>query len=336
LPADRSRRAGGGRKRLTERDPALVPALEALVDPLARGDPESPLRWTTKSTYHLAATLRDQGHPLGPWKVGQLLRERNYSLQGNRKTLEGRQHPDRDAQFQHINETTAAFQERGQPVISVDTKKKELVGPYANGGQEWQGVGAPERVRMHDFPDQELGKAIPYGVYDLHFNEGWVSVGVEHDTAEFAVATIGRWWEAMGQARYPEATELLITADGGGSNGCRTRLWKVELQGLADRTGLTITVCHFPPGTSKWNKIEHRLFSEITKNWRGQPLTCLATIVSLIARTRTETGLVVRAELDEGSYPTGRQISLAEMAALLLEPASFHGEWNYTLRPHAK
>ena len=333
LPPSRSRRAGGGRKSLTARDPTLVAALEALVDPLARGDPESPLRWTTKSTYHLAATLQSQGHAIGPWKVGQLLRDRNYSLQGTRKTLEGNQHPDRDAQFQHINDTATAFQERGQPVVSVDTKKKELVGNFANGGQEWHGVGAPELVRMHDFPDKELGKATPYGIYDLLFNEGWVSVGIDHDTAAFAVATLARWWKEMGQARYPEATELMITADGGGSNGYRVRQWKVELQEFADRSGLTITVCHFPPGTSKWNKIEHRLFSAITKNWRGKPLTCLATIVSLIAKTCTTTGLRVRAALDEASYPTGRKVTPAEMAALRLEPADFHGEWNYTLRP---
>ena len=332
-PQGRIRRPGGGRKSLTEHDPALVAALDALVDPLARGDPESPLRWTTKSTYQLAAALRAQGHPIGPWKVGQLLRDLGYALQGTRKTKEGKQHPDRDAQFEQINQTASAFQARGQPVVSVDTKKKELVGDFAHGGREWQASGCPEEVRVHDFPDQELGKAIPYGVYDLAANQGWVSVGVDHDTAAFAVATLRQWWEQMGNEQYPAATELLITADGGGSHGARVGLWKVELQAFADAAGLTITVCHFPPGTSKWNKIEHRMFSEISKNWRGRPLTSHETIVSLIGETRTKTGLQVRAALDENAYPTGRKVTKEQLAALQLQPAAFHGEWNYTLRP---
>ncbi len=302
LPPRRVRRPGGGRKPLTAHDPDLVTALEALVDPLARGDPESPLRWTTKSTYQLAATLRAQGHRIGPWKVGQLLRERGYSLQATRKTREGRQHADRDAQFEQIKTTAAQFQARGQPVT-------------------------------HDFPDRDLGKAIPYGVYDLAANAGWVSVGIDHDTAAFAVASIQQWWEQMGAARYPQASELLITADGGGSNGYRLWGWKVGLQRLAEATGLTITVCHFPPGTSKWNKIEHRMFSAITKNWRGRPLESLETIVSLIGETRTRTGLQIQVALDEHAYPTGVKVSPEQRAQLRLEPAAFHGEWNYTLRP---
>jgi hypothetical protein len=332
-PPGRVRRKGGGRKPLTAHDPDLVTALEALVDPLARGDPESPLRWTTKSTYQLAATLRAQGHPVGPWKVGQILRDLGYSLQGTRKTKEGNQHPDRDAQFAHINAQPDAFQARGQPVVSVDTKKKELVGPFQNRGREWQASGCPEEVRVHDFPDRDLGKAIPYGVYDLSANQGWVSVGTDHDTAAFAVATVGAWWEQMGREQYPEATQLLITADGGGSNGSRVRLWKVALQQWADTTGLTITVCHFPPGTSKWNKIEHRMFSEITKNWRGRPLESHEAIVSLIGETHTATGLRIRAALDEHSYPTGTKVSREQLAQVCLEPAAFHGEWNYTIRP---
>ncbi len=332
-PPGRIRRPGGGRKSLTERDPELAAALDALVDPLARGDPESPLRWTSKSTYQLAAALRAQGHPVGPWKVGQLLRDLGYSLQGTRKTKEGKQHRDRDAQFDHINQAARDFQARGQPVVSVDTKKKELVGDFANGGREWQACGCPEEVRGHDFPDKELGKAIPYGVYDLAANQGWVSVGVDHDTAAFAVATVGQWWQQMGKAQYPTATELLITADAGGSNGYRLRVWKVDLQAFADATGLSVSVCHFPPGTSKWNKIEHRMFSEITKNWRGRPLESHETILSLIGATRTATGLQIRAALDENPYPTGRVVSPEEFAQVQLEAASFHGEWNYTLRP---
>jgi hypothetical protein len=331
--ARRVRRPGGGAKRLTEKDPGLVAALEALVDPLARGDPESPLRWTTKSTRKLAATLGTQGHRISHGKVAELLRELGYSLQGTRKVLEGTAHPDRDAQFEYINAQAEAFQAADQPVVSVDTKKKELVGPFAKGGQEWQASGCPEPVRVHDFVDRERGKANPYGVYDLAANEGWVSVGTDHDPAEFAVETLRRWWQEMGQERYPTATRLLITADGGGSNGSQLRLWKVALQAWADSQGLTITVSHFPPGTSKWNKIEHRMFSEISKNWRGRPLLSHEVIVELIASTRTEQGLRIRAALDEGEYPTGKKVPEAAMRALSLERAAFHGEWNYTLHP---
>jgi DDE family transposase len=329
----RLRRPGGGDKPRTVKDATLLRDLEALVDPLARGDPESPLRWTTKSTRKLAAALQAQGHRISRGTVADLLRALDYSLQGTRKVREGQSHPDRDAQFAHINAQAAAFQAAGQPVISVDTKKKELVGPFANQGQEWQARGCPEAVRVHDFRDPERGKANPYGVYDLAANAGWVSVGTDHDTAEFAVETIRRWWQEMGQARYPEATRLLITADGGGSNGRQVRLWKVALQAWADTAGLAISVCHFPPGTSKWNKIEHRMFSQISKNWRGRPLLSHAVIVDLIASTRTEQGLQIRAALDEGAYPTGKKTSDAEMRRLALEPASFHGEWNYTLHP---
>jgi hypothetical protein len=333
MAAGRVRRAGAGRKPLTEQDPRLVDALEALVDPLARGDPESPLRWTTKSTRQLAAVLRAQGHPISYVKVAELLKARDYSLQGNRKVQEGASHPDRDAQFTYINAQAAAFQAQGQPVVSVDAKKKELVGPFRNGGREWQARGCPEEVRVHDFPDPELGKAIPYGVYDLGANEGWVSVGTDHDTAEFAVSSLRRWWEQMGKQRYPSATRLLVTADSGGSNASQGRLWKQALQQWADEVSLTLTVCHFPPGTSKWNKIEHRMFSEITKNWRGRPLVSHQVIIDLIMSTRTQTGLQIRAALDEGKYPTGKKVSDREMAALALERASFHGDWNYTLHP---
>ena len=329
----RVRRPGGGDKPRTAKDPTLLADLEALVDPLARGDPESPLRWTTKSTRKLAAALRAQGHRISHGTVAALLHELDYSLQGTRKVQEGKSHPDRDAQFAYINAQAEAFQAAGQPVISVDTKKKELVGPFANRGQEWQAGGCPEEVRVHDFPDRDRGKAHPYGVYDLAANEGWVSVGTDHDTAEFAVETISRWWREMGQERYPTATRLLITADGGGSNGRQVRLWKVALQAWADAAGLEISVCHFPPGTSKWNKIEHRMFAEISKNWRGRPLISHAVIVDLIARTRTEKGLRIRAALDEAAYPTGKKVADAEMRSLALERAAFHGEWNYTLRP---
>jgi hypothetical protein len=330
----RIRRPGGGSKPLTERDPTLWPALEALVDPVTRGDPQSPLRWTCKSTAQLAHELQRQGHQVGARKVAALLKEHDYSLQGTRKTQEGSAHPDRDQQFQAIKARTQAFQERGQPVVSVDAKKKELVGPFHNGGQEWQPQGAPERVKVHDFPDKELGKAIPYGVYDLTANEGWVSVGIDHDTAEFAVQALGNWWRQMGQERYPAATELLVTGDGGGSNGARNRLWKRELQRLADETGLAITVCHFPPGTSKWNKIEHRMFCHITRNWRGRPLVSHEVIVNLIGSTTTQTGLAIQAELDPHSYPTGITVTAEELAAVRLERAEFHGDWNYTIRPH--
>jgi Rhodopirellula transposase DDE domain len=329
----RLRKPGGGRKRLTETDPQLDAELDRLVAPLTRGDPQSPLRWTCKSTTHLAQALTQQGHPISARAVAQLLNAAGYSLQGNRKTLEGTVHPDRNAQFEHINAQVARFQRRGQPVISVDTKKKELVGPYKNAGREWQKKGEPERVDIHDFPDPELGKVIPYGVFDLSRNEGWVSVGIDHDTAQFAAQAIGRWWHKMGAKRYPNAAALMITADGGGSNGSRCRLWKVALQTLASRLRLPIHVCHFPPGTSKWNKIEHRMFSHITQNWRGRPLISHEVIVSLIANTTTRTGLKIRAELDRGSYPIGIKISNAQLAALNLERDDFHGDWNYIITP---
>ena len=336
-PVDaRLRKEGGGRKRLTETDPGLMSALEQLVEPTSRGDPMSPLRWTCKSTVNLAEALTRQGHPVGPWTVGMLLREAGYSLQSNRKTKEGSGHPDRNAQFEHINTTVQQFQQRGQPVVSVDTKKKELVGPFKNGGREWQPKGEPEEVLVHDFVDELLGKVIPYGVFDLSRNEGWVSVGIDHDTAQFAVQAIGRWWQKMGAKRYPRARELLVTADGGGSNGSRCRLWKVALQELATRLGLPIHVRHFPPGTSKWNKIEHRMFSHITENWRGRPLVSHEVIVNLIANTKTRTGLRIRAELDRGNYPTGIKITDADLNALNLKQAAFHGDWNYALLPQRK
>src|SRR5216683_8187346 len=325
----RIRAPGGGRKPLTSHDPALLSDLEALVEPVTRGDPMSPLRWTCKSTRQLAAELVRQGHQVSHQTVADLLHALDYSLQGTRKTKEGADHPDRDAQFASINDQTRAFQQRGQPVISVDAKKKELVGDFKNGGREWQPAGHPEQVRVHDFLDKQLGKAIPYGVYDVAANQGWVSVGIDHDTAAFAVATVQRWWEQMGRLTYPSATELLITADSGGSNSSHIRLWKTELQRLADETGLRISVCHFPPGTSKWNTIEHRLFCHITQNWRGRPLVSLAVIVNLIGHTTTRTGLTVRADLDTGAYPTGVKISDAELAAVQLQPATFHGNWNY-------
>lgn len=332
----RLRKPGGGRKRLTETDPQLSVALDRLVAPLTRGDPESPLRWTCKSTRHLAQELSRQGHPISARAVARLLQVAGYSLQGNRKTLEGTAHSDRNAQFEHINAQVKRFQQRGQPVISVDTKKKELVGPYKNHGREWQRKGEPEKVDVHDFPDPALGKVIPYGVFDLSRNEGWVSVGIDHDTAQFAVQAIGRWWQKMGNHRYPHARALLITADGGGSNGSRCRLWKVALQTLAGRLGLPIHVCHFPPGTSKWNKIEHRMFSHITQNWRGRPLVSHEVIVNLIANTTTRAGLTIRAELDRGTYPTGIKITNAELATLNLKLDNFHGDWNYTILPARK
>ena len=332
----RLRKQGGGRKRLTETDPGLTQALEQLVEPTSRGDPMSPLRWTCKSTVNLAEALTRQGHAIGPWTVGNLLKEAGYSLQSNRKTKEGGSHPDRNAQFAYINTTVEQFQQRGQPVISVDTKKKELVGPFKNGGREWQPKGEPEEVLVHDFVDELLGKVIPYGVFDLSRNEGWVSVGIDHDTAQFAVQAIGRWWQKMGAKRYPQARALLVTADGGGSNGSRCRLWKVALQALATRLGLPIHVCHFPPGTSKWNKIEHRMFSHITENWRGRPLVSHEVIVNLIANTKTRTGLRIRAELDRRNYPTGIKITDTELNALNLKHAAFHGDWNYALLPQRK
>lgn len=329
----RTRRLGGGRKRNVEKDPALLADLDALVEPTASGAPDAPLRWTSKSVRKLATELQAMGHEASHQLVANLLSGLNYSLQANRKTREGPPHPDRDAQFRHINETVCRFQEGGQPAISVDTKKKELVGDFKNAGREWRPEGEPEEVRVHDFIIPGQGKAIPYGIYDLARNEGWVSVGIDHDTASFAVNAIQRWWDLMGREAYPEATSLLITADGGGSNGSRVRLWKWELQQLADRTGLSITVCHLPPGTSKWNKIEHRLFSHIAMNWRGKPLVSLAAIVSLIGSTKTERGLRVRAEIDPGEYATGVVISNAQMAGVRLERDAFHGEWNYTIRP---
>jgi hypothetical protein len=329
----RLRQAGAGRKRATDADPGLASALERLVEPVTRGDPQSPLRWTCKSTARLAGELTRQRHPVSPRTVGRLLKASGYSLQGNRKTREGCDHPDRDAQFGHINATVLAFQRRGQPVISVDTKKKELVGDFKNGGRDWRPRGKPEEVRVHDFIDKKLGKAIPYGVYDLTENQGWVSVGTDHDTARFAAEAIHRWWRKMGAKRHRGARELLITADGGGSNGSRCRLWKVALQGLADRLGMPVHVCHFPPGTSKWNKIEHRMFCHITQNWRGRPLVSHDVIIHLIANTATAQGLKIKAELDPGSYPTGIKVSDDELAAIHLKPSPFHGDWNYCILP---
>jgi len=334
--AVRTRRPGGGRKPLTETDPQLLEALESLIDPVTRGDPMSALRWTCKSTYRLAEELREQQHPIGPRTVASLLRQAGYSLQSPQKTREGKQHPDRNAQFEYLNQQVALFQKRRHPTISVDTKKKELVGDFDNGGQEWQPKGEPEKVRVHDFKDKDLGKAIPYGVYDMIHNEGWVSVGVDHDTALFAAHSIQRWWEEMGAARFPKARQLLITADGGGSNSHRSRLWKVALQQLADDTGLKLYVCHLPPGTSKWNKIEHRLFSFITQNWRGRPLVSRQAIVELISNTTTRHGLIVRAALDTDTYKTGIKVSDAELSKIHLTRHEFHGDWNYTIKPHKK
>jgi len=331
--ARRIRRPGGGRRLATDKDPELVEALEALIEPTTRGDPESPLRWTCKSTYRLAEELTRQDHPIGPRTVAKLLHESGYSLQANRKTREGNQHPDRNAQFEYINEQVQLFQRRRKPTISVDTKKKELVGDFANGGREWRPQGKPEEVRVHDFKDKELGKAIPYGVYDMIHDEGWVSVGIDHDTAEFAAQSIRRWWEAMGTGRFPRARHLLITADGGGSNSHRSRLWKVALQNLANEIDMKLTVCHFPPGTSKWNKIEHRLFSFITQNWRGKPLVSRQAIVELISNTTTRKGLVVRAALDTHAYETGVKVCDAELAKVKLTRHDFHGDWNYTIKP---
>ena len=333
LATRRVRRPGGGRKAAATHDPALLTDLEALVDPDTRGDPMSPLRWTCKSTRQLAATLAARGHRVSHQTVAALLRAADYSLQAPVKTLEGTQHPDRDAQFRHLNDQTKAFLARGWPVVSVDTKKKELVGPYKNGGREWQPTGQPERVNVHDFPDPAVGKAIPYGIYEVGRNAGWVSVGRDHDTAAFAVASLRRWWQVVGQIAYPQADHLLICADGGGSNGYRLRLWKVELQRWVTESGLAVTVCHLPPGTSKWNKIEHRLFAQISTNRRGRPLVSHEVIVDLIGATTTTTGLRVQAELDPGVYPTKIKVSDEEMAALHLTPHPFHGEWNYSIAP---
>ncbi len=329
----RVRRAGGGRRALADTDPELLAALEALVEPVTRGDPESPLRWTCKSTAKLAAELTRQKHPVSDRTVAALLKQAGYSLQANRKTREGASHPDRNAQFEYLNESVRRFDRQGQPAISVDTKKKELVGDFKNSGRVWRPQGEPEKVRVHDFQDEKLGKAIPYGVYDILNNQGWVNVGIDHDTAQFAVNSIRRWWREMGQRRFPRAKQLLITADGGGSNSSRSRLWKWCLQSLADDLGLKLFVCHFPPGTSKWNKIEHRMFSFITQNWRGQPLVSHQAIVKLIASTTTKGGLLVKAALDTRHYDTKIQVSDDELARVQMKPHTFHGEWNYTISP---
>ena len=334
LSAQRIRNKGGGRKRAHDSQPGLIEALELLVEPTARGDPESALRWTCKSTYNLAAELKRQGFSVGPRTVARELKEQEFNLQGNRKMREGATHPDRDAQFHYINEQVLRFQRRGQPVVSVDTKKKELVGQYKNAGREWLPKGRPIEVLTHDFPDPKINKAIPYGVYDVTHNEGWVSVGIDHDTARFATATIQRWWTRMGKRRYPNAKKLLITADCGGSNSSRTRLWKVALQDLSDKLGLRLEVCHFPPGTSKWNKIEHRMFCHITQNWRGRPLVSYAAIVQLIGSTKTDRGLRIRAEVDESEYPTKEIVTPEQLARVRLRPAAFRGEWNYAILPH--
>jgi transposase len=336
LGASRIRRPGGGRKRTVETDATLRADLERLIDPVTRGDPESPLRWTCKSIRKLAEELRRMGHATSHRMVAELLHELGYSLQANRKTIEGKGHPDRNAQFEHINRKVRAALKAGEPVISVDAKKKELVGDFKNAGREWLPEGDPEPVRVYDFIIPGLGRVTPYGIFDMARNAGWVNVGTDHDTSAFAVESIRRWWGSMGRAQYPEAKILLITADGGGSNGSRVRLWKLELQRLASETGLRISVCHFPPGTSKWNKIEHRLFSFISQNWRGRPLVSHEVIVNLIAATTTETGLKVACELDRNSYPSGIKVSKEDMAGLNLRKDKFHGEWNYTILPQPR
>ena len=333
IAGQRIRRPGGGRRRSTEIDKTLQSDLERLVESTTRGDPTSPLLWTCKSTRRLADELTSLGHPISHMTVARMLTKMNYSLQANRKTKEGADHPDRDAQFQHISKKVRAFQCRRQPVISVDTKKKEIIGDFKNGGREWHPQGSPPQVRVHDFRDKELGIAIPYGVYDVTQNEGWVSVGIDHDTAQFATASIWRWWRSMGSRVYPKAKQLLITADAGGSNGSRLRLWKLCIQELADDLGLKVTVCHFPPGTSKWNKIEHRMFCHITENWRGQPRISRAVIVNLIGNTKTRHGLRINAELDEGRYEKGIKVSEEELAAIKIRKDQFHGDWNYTICP---
>ena len=329
----RVRHPGGGRHPLKVNDPTLVRDLEALIEPTTRGDPQSPLRWTCKSTRNLAEALSRQGHRVSYQTVAVPPHDLGYSLQALRKTREGGSHPDRDAQFRHINRQVIVFQERGQPVVSVDTKKKELVGDFKTAGQEWQPEGTPEKTRVHDFKDKQLGKVIPRGVYDLTWNEGWVSVGVDHDTARFAAETLRRWWQEMGSEVYPEARGLLITADSGGSNSRRSRLWKVSIQELADLPGFPISVCHFPPGTSKWNQIEHRMFSHLTRNWRGRPLVSRAVIVNLIGHTTTKAGLEIEAELDTGTYKKGIKVTDDELAAVRITRDDFHGEWNYTISP---
>lgn len=330
----RIRRPGGGRHCLKEADQTLLQDLEALVEPATCGDPQSPLRWTCKSTRNLAAALVRQGHPVSHHTVARMLQEMDYSLQANRKTLERASHPDRNAQFEHIYHRVRSYQDRGQPVVSVDTKKKELVGNFKNPGGEWRPKRQPEKVRSKDFKDKQLGKVAPYGVYDLTANDGWVSVGIDHDTARFATESVRRWWSRMGSKVYPKAKELLITADSGGSNGRRLRLWKVALQELADAIGLSLSVCHFPPGTSKWNAIEHRMFCHITENWRGKPLVSRAVIVSLIGHTKTRTGLHIRAELDKHRYPIGIKVTDEQLAAVRITRDEFHGEWNYTVQPN--
>jgi len=332
---ERVRRSGGGRKPLSATDASLIDDLRSLVEPETRGDPQSPLLWTCKSLRKLGQSLRDMGHKIGRTVVGELLHKLDYRLQANRKTREGSSHPDRDAQFRYINDRVKAALVAGEPVISVDTKKKELVGDFKNGGREWRPKGSPEEVRVHDFVIPELGRAVPYGVYDIANNVGWVSVGIDHDTAAFATNAIRSWWKLMGRERFPQAKTLLITADGGGSNGSRVRLWKIELQKLANELGIPITVCHLPPGTSKWNKIEHRLFSFITGNWRGKPLISHQVIVELIAATTTKTGLTVRCQLDPNTYPAGIKVPDAELQAVNLTRHDFHGEWNYTINPKA-
>jgi len=335
LGPERIRRPGGGRKAHTRKQPELLAALERLVTPTTRGDPMRPLLWTCKSVRQLARELGREGYPISAITADELLHELGYSLQSHRKRDEGKSHPDRDAQFGHINQEVVKFQQAGQPVISVDTKKKELVGRYRNAGQEWRPKGQPEEVKVYDFVDKALGRAIPYGVYDLQHNEGWVSVGSDHDTAEFAVETIRRWWRTMGQARYPQAHQLLITADGGGSNSSRCRLWKWCLQQLSNETGLEVQVCHFPPATSKWNKIEHRMFCHITQNWRGKSLVSHEVIVELIAATTTQKGLKIKAERDTGCYEKGKTPTEAELESIQLVPDEFHGDWNYSIRPHS-
>ena len=337
VASERVRQAGGGRKQIQQQQPAVLAELQRLVDPATRGDPMSPLRWTSKSTSQLAAELCRQGHPISARTVARLLEKvLGYSLQSNRKTKEGGSHPDGDAQFEYMARQTQAFQQGGQPVISVDAKKKEPVGEFKNGGREWQPRGSPEQVQVYDFHDKEKGKGIPYGVYEVGPNRGWVSVGIDHDTAQFATATIGRWWQLMGSKTYPEARELLILADGGGSHSSRARLWKVALQRVANQIGLRLWICHFPPGTSKWNQIEHRMFCHITGNWRGKPLVSHEVIVNLIGNTTTKTGLTVQAGLDTNTYPTGIHVSDEELAQVCLEKDEFHGEWNYRISPRYK
>ncbi len=333
LSEGRQRSPGAGRKFLSEHDPELLGALEELVDPVTRGDPEGPLLWPSRSAAKLASELTAKGHKVSERTVNRLLHYAGYSLQSNRKTIEGAQNPDRDAQFRYISRKVRAHQRMGQPVVSVDTKKKELVGDFRNDGREWRRKGEPQEVRVHDFMDKNLGKAIPYGIYDINNDMGWVSVGVDHDTSAFAVETLRKWWENMGKSVYPDARRLLITADGGGSNGSRNRLWKWELAKFAKETGLTVSVCHFPPGTSKWNKIEHRMFCHITSNWRGKPLVSLEVVVNLIGHTTTRSGLRIRSELDEGSYPKGRKITKEQEESLSMKRDSFHGEWNYRMFP---